>query len=121
MEMRYIVRLSDSTNKILTTFTVLNTKLQADIIKIALIANISSLHLQNYFCQQLFHSEIARTAVRSITARDTTVDPAPPPYGSAGGVVTPLGSTSVKFSPTRKLLTGVPRERAWLMSISWSS
>ena len=41
MEMRYInVRLSDSTNKVLTTLTVLNTKLQADIIKITLIANI---------------------------------------------------------------------------------
>ena len=92
---------------------------KADIIKIALIANI--FFTSTNFCQQLFHSEIAKTVVRSITARDTTVDPAPPPNGSAGGVVTPSGSTSVKFSPTRKLLTGVPRERAWLMSISWSS
>ena len=58
------------------------------------------------------YSEIARTVARSITARDTTVDTAPLPYGSGGGVFTPSGETSVKLLPVRKLLTGVPRERA---------
>ena len=67
-----------------------------------------------------FYSEKARTVVKNITARDATVDTAPP-YGSGGGVVTPSGETSVKLLPVRKLLTGVPRERAWATSISWSN
>ena len=73
------------------------------------------------FLSTTVYSEIARTVARSITARDATVDPAPPPYGSGGGVFTPSGETSVKLLPVRKLLTGVPRERAWATSISWSS
>ena len=64
---------------------------------------------------------VARSTVMSITVRDITVTAPEPSYGSAGGVVTPSGETSVKLSLVKKVLTGVPRALAWVMSACWSN
>ena len=64
---------------------------------------------------------VARSAAMSITVRDITVTAPEPSYGSAGGAITPSGETSVKLSLVKKVLTGVPRALAWVMSSCWSS
>lgn len=64
---------------------------------------------------------VAKSAAMSITVRDITVTAPEPSYGLAGGAVTPSGETSVKLSLVKKVLTGVPRARAWVMSTSRSS
>ena len=64
---------------------------------------------------------VARRAAMSTTVRDVTVTVSEPLYGSAGGVGTPSGETSVKRSLVKKVLTGVPRALAWVMSSCWSN
>ena len=62
---------------------------------------------------------VARSAATSmVTVRDpeTTLAAPDPSNGSAGGVVTPSGETSVKLSLVKKVLTGVPRALAWARS-----
>ena len=61
---------------------------------------------------------VARSAATSmVTVRDleTTLAGPDPSNGSAGGVVTPSGETSVKLLLVKKVLTGVPRALAWVM------
>ena len=59
---------------------------------------------------------VARSAAIRITVRDIIVAAPEPSYGLAGGAITPSGETSVKFLLVKKVLTGVPRALAWVMS-----